>query len=76
MASVAIELPLAQERLGAPKNIVRLSERSERKRLAQREHQTRFIEQPAHERRADVARVKDEVDRPRVANESHCLGHA
>ena len=44
-------------------------ERTQRQRLAQRQDRPGLVEQAAHQRRADVPRVKDEIDGPRLADE-------
>ena len=58
-----VEAGSTDERVGMRQHIVGLGERAQRQRLAQRQRRSRLVEKAAHERRADVTGMKDEMHR-------------
>ncbi len=57
-----IELRAAHERVELAQYVMGVGQRPQRQRFAQRQHVSRLVEQPAHECRADVTRMKDEME--------------
>ena len=51
-----------------------VGQRPQRQRFTQRQNVSCLVQQPAHQRRADVARVKDEMDGPPVHDAARGVG--
>ena len=57
-------------------HVVRFGQRPQRQRFTQRQHVSGLVQQPAHERRADVAGMKNEMNGAPVGHAARGVGDA
>ena len=65
-----------EQGLRVVQHVIGVGQRAQGQRFAQRQHGARLVEQAAHQGRADVTRVKDEMQGPQIGSMSRSIEDA